>query len=160
MSPPRPLPQLYSQRVHLFLAAVAQGMPEVAALAAFAQVGCGQFSHDDKCFFQENVVLGPVADRVGLLPGAERLVVGGCAGEADITLLLVDGMVTVAALVSGRSLRSQWCVGPLGVWNDWQILVDMSGLPRDEDGKPIIPTSRVTVLVEAREAWGRAGYGS
>ncbi len=31
--------------------AVAQGMPVAGALAAFAQVSSGQFSHDDKCFF-------------------------------------------------------------------------------------------------------------
>ena len=38
-----------SARVHSFLAAVAQGMPVAAALAAFAQVGRGQFSHGDAC---------------------------------------------------------------------------------------------------------------
>ena len=32
-------------------------------------------------------------------------------------------------------------------------LPDFIALPRDEDGRPIIPTSRVTALVEAREAW-------
>jgi hypothetical protein len=31
----------------------------------------GQFSHNDKCFLPENAVLGPVADRIGLLHGAE-----------------------------------------------------------------------------------------
>jgi hypothetical protein len=66
-SPPRPLVQSYCQSVHLFLAAVAQGMPLAAALDAFAHVGSGQFSHNDKCFFPENAVLGPVADRFRLL---------------------------------------------------------------------------------------------
>ena len=70
----------------------------VAALAAFAQVGCGQFS--------ENVVVEPVADRDGFPPGAERLVVDGCAGEADKMPFLVDGVVT--ALVPRRRLHSQW----------------------------------------------------
>jgi hypothetical protein len=37
-SPPRPLVQSYSQSVHLFLAAVAQGMPLAAALDAFAHI--------------------------------------------------------------------------------------------------------------------------
>jgi hypothetical protein len=44
------------------------------ALAAFAQVSSGHFSHDDKCFFPENAVLGPVVDRIRLLHGAERRV--------------------------------------------------------------------------------------
>ncbi len=79
-SPPRPLVEGYGQSVHLFLAAVAQGMSLAEALVAFAHVGRGQFSHDDKCFFPENAVLGPVTDRVGLLHGAERRVVRGWEG--------------------------------------------------------------------------------
>ncbi len=35
-------------------------------------------------------------------------------------------------------------------------MADMRGLPRDEDGRPIIPKSRVTVIVEARDV----GYGA
>jgi hypothetical protein len=34
-----------------------------------------------------------------------------------------------------------------------ESLPDFIALLRDEDGKPIIPTSRVTALVEARDAW-------
>ncbi len=68
-SPPRPLVQSYGQSVHFFLAVVVQGMPLAAALDAFAHVGSGQFSHDDKRFFPENVVLArwpiaSVADRM------------------------------------------------------------------------------------------------
>ena len=85
----------------------------VAAQAAFSQVGRGQFSRYDKCFFPENVVLGSVAYRIRLLMGAEHLVVRGRAGEADVTLFLVDGVV--AALVQGkRPALSGWrrCAGP------------------------------------------------
>jgi hypothetical protein len=32
-------------------------------------------------------------------------------------------------------------------------LPDLIALPRDEEGRPIIPQSRVTALVEARDAW-------
>jgi hypothetical protein len=32
-------------------------------------------------------------------------------------------------------------------------LPDFLALPRDEEGRPIIPQSRVTALVEARDAW-------
>ena len=37
MSPPRPSVQPFQQRVHLFLAAVTQGMPAIEALRLFAQ---------------------------------------------------------------------------------------------------------------------------
>jgi hypothetical protein len=54
-------------------------------MTAIGTLGRGSFSHDDKCFFPENVALGPIADRVGLLPSARRLVVSGCEGEGDTT---------------------------------------------------------------------------
>ena len=72
-------------------------------------VGRGQFSleiSDDRCFFPENAALGPVADRSSLLARAERRVILGYEGAADITLFLVDG--AVAALVCGKRLRAQW----------------------------------------------------
>ena len=34
-----------------------------------------------------------------------------------------------------------------------EALPDFISLPRDEDGRPVIPQSRVTALVEARHAW-------
>ena len=108
----------------------------VAALAAFAQMGCGQFLHDDKCFFPENVVLGPMADHSGLLPAAGRLVVGGCAGETDITLFLVDSVVAAQARPGvGRHLCSRRAPGGL------ESLPDLTALPQDEDSRHIIPTS-------------------
>ncbi len=107
--------------------------------------------HDDKCFFPENAVLGPVADRIGLLHGAERRVVSGCEGEADMTLFLVDGVI--AALVSKKRLRSQWLEEARRAAGGLESLPGFIALPRDEDCRPIIPTSLVTVLVEARDAW-------
>jgi hypothetical protein len=135
-SPPRPLVQGYGQSVHLFLAAVEQGMPLAAALVAFAHVGIGQFSHD---FFPENGVLRPVADSIGLLHRAERLVVRGCEGEADsdMTLFLVGG--AIAALVSEKRLRSQWLEETRRAAGGIESIPDFIALPRDEDGRPIIP---------------------
>ena len=90
MSTPRPVAQPFQQRLHLFLAAVTQGMPAIEALRLFAQLGNGQFPHDDRCFVPTNEALGPVTDRIGLLHRAERKVIRGCEGEADTTLLLVE----------------------------------------------------------------------
>jgi len=149
-SPPRPLAQDYGQTVHLFLAAVAQGMSAEATLAAFGQVGSGHFSHDDTCFFPEHAALGPVADRIRLLPGADRRVVRGCEGEADITLFLVNG--AIAALACGKRLRSQWLEDVRRDAGGLESLPDFIALPRDVDSRPIIPTSQVTALVEAQEA--------
>ena len=149
-SPPRLLVEDYGQTVHLFLAAVAQGMAVADALAAFAQVSRGHVSHDDKCFLPENAVLGPVADRIRILHGAERRVVCGSEGESDVTLFFVDG--AIAALVGGSRLRSRWLDAVRRDAGGLESLPDFIALPRDEEGRPIIPTSRVTVLVEAREA--------
>ena len=49
-SPPRLLVEDYGQTVHLFLAAVAQGMAVADALAAFAQVSRGHFSPTNASF--------------------------------------------------------------------------------------------------------------
>ena len=79
---------------------MAQGMQASEAWRLFAQLGNGQFPHDDRCFFPTNEVLGPVTDRIGLLHRAERMVIRCCEGEADTPLFLVEG--TVAAVVCGR----------------------------------------------------------
>ena len=84
----------------------------------FSRLGNGQLSHDDRCFFPTNEALGPVADRLGLLHCAKRMVTRGCKGEEDTTLLLVEG--TVAAAVcrgacacNGRRRRA----GTQAGWN-------------------------------------------
>ena len=122
----------------------------------FAQLGnfrttiVAQFSHDDRCFFPTNEVLGPVADSIGLLHCAERKMIRCCESEADTTLLMVEG--TVAAAVCGRRLRVQWPEEARPKTGGLESLPDFISLPRDEEGRPIIPTSRVTALVEAKEA--------
>jgi hypothetical protein len=111
-SPPRPEEETFAQSVHLFLAAaIAQGLPAAGAMEAFGTLGRGSFSHDDKCFYPESAALGPIADRIGLLPTARRLVVSGCEGEGDTTVFLLAG--AVAAIVSDKALRAAWADGPL-----------------------------------------------
>ena len=79
---------------------------------------------------------------------AERKVVRGCEGEADITLFLVNGVV--ATLVCGKRLRAQWSEQVRGSAGGLESLPDFIALPRKEEGPHIIPAS----LVEAaREAW-------
>ena len=99
----------------------------------------------------ESAALGPIADRIGLLSTARRLVVRGCEGEGDTTVFLLAG--AVAAIVSDKALRAAWADGPRRRKEGLEVLPDFIALPRDEAGRPIIPQSRVTAMVEARDAW-------
>jgi hypothetical protein len=106
MSPPRQEEETFAQSVHLLLAAIAQGLPAAGAMEAFGTLGRGSFSHDDKCFHPESAALGPIADSIGLLPTARRLVVSGCEVEGDTTVFLLAG--AVAAIISDKALRAAW----------------------------------------------------
>ena len=85
ISGPRPSIQPFSQGVHLFHAALAQGMPIGRALRVFGTLGDGAYSHDDRCFFPLSAQLGPVQDRVSRLQTASRLMIRGSEGEKDLT---------------------------------------------------------------------------
>jgi hypothetical protein len=63
-----------------------------------------------------------------------------------MTLFLVGG--AIAALVSRKHLRSQWLEEARDA-GGLESLPNFIALSRDEGGRPIIPTSRVTALVEA-----------
>jgi hypothetical protein len=96
--------ETFAQSVHLFLAAIAQGLTAAGAIEAFGTLGRGSFSHDDKCFYPESATLDPIADSIGLLSTARRLVVRGCEGEGDTTVVLLAR--AVAAIASDKALRA------------------------------------------------------
>ncbi len=77
--------------------------------------------------------------------------VSGCEGGGDTTIFMLAG--SVAAVASDKVLRSAWADGPRRLKEGLEALPDFIALPRDEEGRPIIPQSRVTALVEARDAW-------
>jgi hypothetical protein len=92
------------------------------------------------------------SDRLTAPPArARRLVVSGCEGEGDTTIFLLAG--AVAAIVSDKALRAAWADGPRRRREGLEALLDFIVIPRDEAGRPIIPQSRVTALLEARDAW-------
>ena len=99
MSPPRPVLQPFQQGVHLFLAAVTQGMPAIEAWRLFAQLGNGQFSHDDFCFVPTNEGLGRIALACSIAPREE--------GEAETTLFLVKGTVAASHRRCGSACASR-----------------------------------------------------
>jgi hypothetical protein len=152
-SPPRPEVDTFAQSVHLFLAAIAQGMSAAGAMEAFSTLGRGSFSYDDMCFYPESAAIGPIADRTGieLLSTTRRLVVSGCEGEEDTTIFILAG--AVAAIASNKALRAARADGPRRWKEGLEALPDFIALPRDDEVSPIIPQSLVTALVEARGAW-------
>ena len=150
-SGPRPARQPFSHGVFLFHAAVAQGMPLARALDLFGSLSTGAFSHDDRCFYPESSRLGALADRVSALHAADRVVIRGGIGERDTTLFLVDN--EIAAIASPAKLRSGWVEDLRKAAGGLESLPDWIALPRDEEGRPILPKSRVTALVEAGDAW-------
>jgi hypothetical protein len=85
-----------------------------------------------QCFYPESAALGPIADRIGLLPTARRLVVRGCEGEGDTTVFLLVG--AVAAIVSDKALRAAWADGPRRRKEGLEALPDFIALPRDQSG--------------------------
>jgi hypothetical protein len=151
VSPPRPEQLSFGQSVHIFLAAVGQDMPLGAALHAFGGLGAGHYSHDDRCFYPANAALGPVRDRCALLGQATVRVIQGCEGEANLTLFLCNH--EIAAIVGDRPLRAARVAAEHRATGGLESLPDFIALPRDSEGRPIIPASRVTALVEARDAW-------
>ena len=150
-SPPRPERQQFGQSVHLFLAAVGQNMPLADGMRAFGGLGPGHFSHDDRCFYPDNVALGHIRDRCSLLGKATTRVIKGSEGEPNLTLFLLG--LDIAAIVSSGSLRPSRTTEAHRASGGLESLPDFIALPRDPQGRPIIPESRVTALVEAREAW-------
>ena len=150
-SGPRPTRQTYEQCVPLFLAAVAQGMHIDEALVLFGSLSTGAYSHDDRCFYPDSPLLGPLSDRASRLASARRIVVRGAAGEQDITLFIAANQI--AAVVAPKRLRIGWAEETRRNAGGLESLPDFIALPRDEQGRPIIPKSRVTALAEAQQAW-------
>ena len=151
ISPPRPEACLFEQSSHLFLAAVAQGFDFQQALASFAAVGLGRYSHDDRCFYPESSVLGPLSVRPSIMARADRFTIEGAAGEGCVTVFFSQG--SICAFVADQRLRARRLADIHRARGGLLSLPEFICLPRDEAGRPIIPSSRVTALVEAQEAW-------
>ena len=149
VSPPRAQTEPFGQASDIFLALVARGWSLDAALRACSSLRSGAFAYDDRSFYPDDPALGPLGIRPDVLQRAERVVVGQHIG--GVTLFVVGGLV--AAVCAKQPLRVAWLEDIRRAAGGLESLPDFIALPRDEEGRPIIPATRVTALMEAQEAW-------
>ena len=151
--PAHPMPmdttplQPFPHASHMCIASLHAGWPLAEALTLWAHVHSGTFSKNGKSFYP-----GPRTPQqappdwtlcqVRSFPRAP--------GEAPICVYSLNG--SIRAISSTRSLRIDRTTssGPPHSLTDLPAFI---ALPRDEAGRPIIPKSRVTALVEAQDAW-------
>ena len=79
------------------------------------------------------------------------MVIRGVDGEHYWTIFVVAWRA--AAVVADRRIRIRWDAETRRATGGLETLPDFIALPRDEQGRPIIPRTRVTALVEAQQAW-------
>jgi hypothetical protein len=80
-------------------------------------------------------------------------VVSGCEGKGNTTIFLLAGAVAANACHRQRQGAARVLGGRTSPQEGGSgSLPDFIALPRDEEGRPIIPQSQITVLVEARDA--------
>lgn len=132
---------------HMCLAALGAGWELHECLQIWAQVDLGSFSKNGKTFFP-----GPRTPQ-SQPPVWSTLEVRSlllAPGESPVHVYMSHG--AIVAITSSHPLRLSAQVRPVtpvGLHD----LPAFIALPRDELGRPIIPRSRVTALVEAQEAW-------
>ena len=138
---------LFEHASHMFIASLAAGWPLSNALSLWAPVQSGSFSASGKTFMP-----GPRTPQQPQLDPAEcevRSFPRG-PGEPVVGVYILRG--SIRAITSSASLR----VAKQPRARDALSLADLPAfiaLPRDSEGRPIIPKSRVTALVEAQDAW-------
>ena len=131
---------------HMCMAALSAGWSLTDALALWAPVHLGSFSASGRTFFP-----GPRTPQS--LPitwsDVEARAITRAPGEAPLAVYVRQGRVL--AIAAGTSLRVR-----RGATRTPSSLVDLPSfiaLPRDAQGRPIMPKRRVTALVEAQLAW-------
>ena len=127
----------------MFMASLGQGWPWNTALRAWSPVLTGQYSSNGK-FFRPMPAPPSTAS-------AHSIILPGTISEHPTTILW-DGKV-ILAISSTSVLRIKTTGKHNRAVAGLQSLPDFICLPRDPSGKPIIPLSRVTALVEAQQAW-------
>ena len=137
----------FEHSVHLALASIACGWDSAFARRAWAPLQVGHYSADGKTFLPQLVCTRAAADHGSLV----HLRVARPAEEGTLVVSLLDGVVH--AVTASRRLRPSPRAAPEAPRACLSSLPSFIALPRDEDGRPIIPRTMVTTLVEHQEAW-------
>ena len=138
----------FEHSTHMCLAALCDGWEMEECLALWARVQTGTFSSSGRTF----------------RPGSFRFhseeydwssievrTITRALGEHPVSIYISHGQII--AITAGERLRRKASSRPGAPAPSLSTLPDFIALPRDETGRPIIPKSRVTALVEAQEAW-------
>ena len=131
---------------HMCMAALSAGWSLADALALWSPVHWGSFSASGRTFFP-----GP---RTPQSPpetwnDAEVRSITRAPGEAPLAVYIRHGRVLAIAAGSCLRVLRGAARSPISLAD----LTSFIALPRDAQGRPIIPKSRVTALVEAQLAW-------
>ena len=130
------------------LAALCDGWEVEECLSLWSRVQTGTYSKTGRTF-------RPGPYRVQSVdfdwPRVEVRTISRALGECPVNIYVSHGQIV--AITAGARLRSKASSRPGAPLPSLSSLPDFIALPRDESGRPIIPKSRVTALVEAQEAW-------
>ena len=131
---------------HMCMAALSAGWDLADALHLWSQVDLGRFSESGRTFLP-----GPATPQSIPRDWAATEVrhISRSPGEAALSVYISGNQV--CAIVSSKPLRIRRTAQ--GARLQIHDLPSFIALPRDESGRPIIPKSRVTALVEAQLAW-------
>ena len=126
----------------MFLAAIASGVDFRRSLLLYGGLTNKTYLFDECSYYPVGEKLGPLSARAEVLQLAERLLLPGTEGASGwLVFAFAD---EVAAIVSSQPI-------PCDGWRSCAVLL-AAALLYYEQGRLIIPTSRVTALVEAGQA--------
>ena len=138
----------FEHTTHMCLAALCDGWEIEECVRMWARIHTGTFSLSGRTFRP-----GPYRAHAEDYDWSSIQVrtISRALGEAPVSIYISHGQIV--AITAGSRLRTR-SSRPTGApslsLND---LPSFIALPRDKEGRPIIPKSRVTALVEAQEAW-------
>ena len=131
----------------MFIASLAAGWSLSESISLWAPVHSGSFSASGKSFYP-----GPRTPQQQPTDWAECEVRSFPRGPGEPVVHIHTLRGSIRAITASASLRVTRPARP-GRARSLSDLPSFIALPRDSEGRPIIPKSRVTALVEAQDAW-------
>jgi hypothetical protein len=138
----------FEHGVHLCLAAVACGWDPALARAVWSSLGDGQYSALGRLFTPSS---GCARTIPGLAQEASSAMVLRAEEAGPVTVTFAAGQV-VSVFASTRLQAPPRAPRP-ATGGGLASLPSFIALPRDPEGRPIIPRTMVTTLVEHQDAW-------